>query len=250
VDERTQGALLLALGGIALRLGLTDAALAYVKPSLQPPLAAAGLTLAVLGVVAVRRAFRSERHGGDAGGHPGAPDPAHQHAHGGPGIAWLLVLPLLSLLLVAPPPLGAFAAARQSDLIPVDTRSSYGPLPGPVDGAVPLSLVEFVYRALYDGDRSLEGERVRLTGFVSDADVPGGYQLSRFTVSCCAADARAVDVVLVDGQPAPPVDTWLEVEGTWRPGETVAPGEATTQPPVLEVATRRSVEAPAEPYEY
>lgn len=248
MDERTQGALLLAVGGIALRLGLTDAALSYVKPSLQPLLVMAGLALGVLGAVAVRRAFRAEREGHP--GEPAEPDPAHHHPHGGPAIAWLLVLPLLSLLLVAPPPLGAFAAARQSDLIPVDTRSSYGPLPEAVDGAVPLPMVEFVYRALYDEGATLEGEPVRLTGFVSNTEVDQGYQLSRFIVSCCAADARAVDVVLADDQPPPELDTWLEVEGTWRPRATVEPGEATTDPPVLEVRARRVIDPPAEPYEY
>ena len=42
VDERTQGALLLAVGGIAIRLGVTDAALAYVKPGVQPAAQVAG----------------------------------------------------------------------------------------------------------------------------------------------------------------------------------------------------------------
>jgi len=62
-------------------------------------------------------------------------------------------------------------------------------------------------------------------------------------------DGRAVDVVLADGA-APPLDSWLEVEGTWVPRAGVEPGEATVEPPVLEVASRRAVEPPAQPYEY
>lgn len=271
MDERTQGALLLSVGGVALRLGLTDAALSYVRPGLQPLLTVAGALLCLLGAVAVWRAFAAERaatHAAAAGdgleGERGSEAPAavavvavddhggHRHDHGGtgPAVGWLLVLPLLALLLVAPPPLGAFAAARQSNVIPVDTTSVYGPLPAEEDGAVPLTFSSFVYRALYDEQRSLLDARVRLTGFVSDVDAEGGYQLSRFIVGCCAADGRAIDVVLADSEAPPPLDTWLEVEGTWLPRAGIEPGAATVEPPVLEVASRRPISAPAQPYEY
>lgn len=251
MDERTQGALLLAVGGVALRLGLTDAALSYVRPGLRPPLAVAGVLLCLLGLAAVVRAFAAERAAA-AGEDLGGPDQdGHGHDHGsGPGVGWLLVLPLVALLLVAPPPLGSFAAARQSDVIPIDTTSLYGPLPAEEAGAVPLTLSNFVARALYDEERSLDGARVRLIGFVSDTDAGDGYQLSRFVVGCCAADGRAVDVVLADGEAPPALDSWLEVEGTWVPQAEVQPGEATVEPPVLEVVSRREVAAPAQPYEY
>ena len=39
-DRRTQGAMLLLVGAVALWLGLSQAALAYVRPGLRPPLAA------------------------------------------------------------------------------------------------------------------------------------------------------------------------------------------------------------------
>lgn len=270
MDERTQGALLLSVGGVALRLGLTDAALSYVRPGLQPLLTVAGTLLCLLGAVSVWRAFAAERaalhtaagddleveRGSEAhsavavvavddhGGH------GHDHGGTGPAVGWLLVLPLLALLLVAPPPLGAFAAARQSNVIPVDTTSVYGPLPPEEGGAVPLTFSNFVYRALYDEERSLRDARVRLTGFVSDVDAEGGYQLSRFVVGCCAADGRAIDVLLADSEAPPPLDTWLEVEGTWVPRAGIEPGESTVEPPVLEVASRRPISAPAQPYEY
>lgn len=254
MDERTQGAMLLAVGGVALRLGLTDAALAYVKAGLQIPLTVTGVILLVLGANAVLRAFRESDSSAldhapvDAEGHAVTLDDGHGHGLNGPTVAWLLILPLLALLLIAPPPLGSFAAARQSDTQPVTTQSSYPPLDPPVDGAVNLKFSEFVFRALYDPDRSLEGQRVRLVGFVSATDTPGGYEVSRFILSCCAADGQAITVAVADSQAAPPLDTWLELEGTWdAPPEADAP-ETTTRP-TLRVEKRTEIPAPTQPYE-
>lgn len=262
MDERTQGALLLAVGGIALRLGLTDVALAYVKAGMQPLLVAAGAVLVGLGAHALWKAFRNPEpdrattpdhaalHGYSALD-PETDEPAadvHAHAHG-PGSAWLLVLPLLALLLIAPPALGSYAAERQSDRPPVTDRTAYPPLPDPVDGAVELTLTEYAFRAIYDEDRSLEGERVRLVGFVSRSEQPGTYLLTRFRLQCCAADATAISVEVV-GDRAWPADTWLEVEGRWRPHPDPEPAARFDQPPLLEALETREIPAPSQPYEY
>jgi uncharacterized repeat protein (TIGR03943 family) len=260
VDERTQGALLLAVGGVALRLGLTDAALSYVKAGLQPLLIITGVVLVVLGAAAVLHAFRvdpavehevhdNHGHAAPAGPAPEGHHDGHGHAGHGPGVAWLMVLPLLAILLVAPPPLGAFAAGRQSDRPPTTTQTTYPPLPDAVEGAVPLTMSEYVFRALYDEDRSLEGQRIRLTGFVSETGAEG-YELTRFVLNCCAADGRPVSVVVTgDAQPRA-ADTWLEVEGTWQPREGVEPGEASAQAPLFVAESAHEVAQPDQPYEY
>jgi uncharacterized repeat protein (TIGR03943 family) len=259
MDDRTQAALLLAVGGIALRLGLTDAALAYIKASLQPWLAFSGAVLVLLGAAALWHTFR---HGEDGDAEPdhtalrgyetvdrpaGA---AHEHAHG-PGVAWLLVLPLLALLLIAPPPLGAFAAGRQSSAPLQTTQTAYPPLADPAGGAVDLTVTEYVFRALYDEDRSLEGGPVRLSGFVTSTE-PGAepdYRLTRFTLNCCAADATAISVEVVGDQPRAE-DTWLEIVGQWEPRPGVEPGEPTAEPPLLRADQVREIDTPSQPYEY
>jgi uncharacterized repeat protein (TIGR03943 family) len=249
VDERTQGALLLAVGGIAIRLGVTDAALAYVKPGVQPWLVLAGGVLAVIGVATVVRAFRGLPDTVDAHGHA-------DHGHGihpshGPAVAWLLTLPLLALLLIAPPPLGAFAAGRQSSKPPAAPAANFGPLPEPTaDGAIPLRISEYVGRALYDEQKSLEGKTVRLTGFVTASDDPGAaFQLTRFLLACCAADGQAVNVKVRSTEPAPAVDTWLEVDGTWVPTPDREADGLLQEAPVLEATAIRRIEQPAQPYE-
>jgi hypothetical protein len=93
--------MLLLVGAMALWLGLTDAALAYVRGALRPPLVVSGVVLLVLAGAALRR------RGPDRGG--------HGHDDGAPRSGWLLALPVLVLLLVAPPALGSFAASRQAN---------------------------------------------------------------------------------------------------------------------------------------
>jgi uncharacterized repeat protein (TIGR03943 family) len=257
MDERTEGALLLAVGGVSLRLGLTDAALAYVKAGLQPALVAAGIMLLLLGTHALVRVFRHTEEESDLDPyqlavHEGEQEQHddHGHAHGGPGVAWLLVLPLLALLLIAPPALGAFAAARQSTRPAVSTQASYPPLPDAENGAVPLNMSEYVFRGLYDPDESLRDVRVRLLGFVTPSEDPEDtYLLTRFTLNCCAADATAITVAVRGDQPRP-ADTWLEVEGEWEPRPGLEPGELSADPPLLVVQSARVVEAPSNPYEY
>src|SRR5207247_1896264 len=100
-DRRTQGVMLLVVGATALWLGLSDASLAYVRAALRPPLAASGAVLLALAAATLRAARR--------------PRPAAPAGHGGRlGAGWLLILPVLVLLLVAPPALGSYAASRQA----------------------------------------------------------------------------------------------------------------------------------------
>ena len=123
-DRRTQGAMLLLVGAVALWLGLSQAALAYVRPGLRPPLAASGLALLLLGLVALlwRPAEATE---------------GHAHGEQGPRSAWLLLLPVLVLVLVTPPALGSYAASRQPPGTNGGSAGAFPPLPEPVDGAVP-----------------------------------------------------------------------------------------------------------------
>lgn len=252
MDERTQGALLLAVGGIAIRLGVTDAALAYVKPGIQPLLVVAGGFLAVIGVLTVLRAFRGRPDNPDNLDLHGHADDGHGHQPGhGPAVAWLLTLPLLALLLIAPPPLGAFAASRQSARPLPSSAASFGELPQPTtDGAIPLKLSEYSFRALYDEARSLDDKTVRLTGFVTKSSEPGvAFQLTRFMLACCAADGQAVNVAVRTDQSAPPVDTWLEIDGSWVQREDHTVGEVSYDPAMIEATAIRPISQPAQPYE-
>jgi uncharacterized repeat protein (TIGR03943 family) len=231
-----QDALLLLSGSTLLTVGFTDLHLRYVKPEMQPLIIGAGLVLVALGLSAIRSAFRE------------VVTPAEPSAGGGGHAlhpsSYLLVLPLLVLSLVGPPSLGSFAAARSETRViePVELA----PLPDPVDGAVEITLTEYYSRVLYD-DGSLDGVRVRLTGFVTPDE--GRWFVTRMALSCCAADGRPIKVLTTGpgAESPPPADTWIEVEGTVAPSEKL-PGQDVGVA-TLAVDSIVEVEPPAQQYE-
>jgi uncharacterized repeat protein (TIGR03943 family) len=221
ISDDAQGGLLSALGAMGVRLVLSRQFLRFVRPGMKLPLLGASVLLVVLGVTTLIRAWRSPR----VGHHDVADDHAgHSHAEGqGPGVGWLLALPLAVLLLVEPTSLGAYAANRQAVKTTRLSQSVgvvFDPLPAKEDGRVTLSLTEFSERGLYDSKESLKGQPVRLIGFVNhDKAAPGGFFLTRFKISCCAADAYPVQVVLAGDAGQWPDDTWLTIDGVWKPTE-------------------------------
>jgi uncharacterized repeat protein (TIGR03943 family) len=246
-DLRSQAAISFSVGAMALYLGRSDAALAYVKAGLQPWLLISGAVLVGLGLVV------PARHGRDQHG---------QQVHG-PRVAWLLALPVLALVLITPPALGSFAASRQSIQPPptIQVKSTgeaaasgssslFAPLIPPGDGtAVPMSLAEYLARD-YQEPHTLAGVRVRLLGFVTPQHRGrDGYLLTRFVISCCAADATALRVAIHGDVVARAPDTWLEVEGSWqqRAGDSLDQTAADTA--VLLAESVRVVKQPSEPYE-
>ncbi|MFD1661128.1 TIGR03943 family putative permease subunit [Streptomyces caeni] len=217
----------------------TDLYLRYVKEGLRPLLIASGVLLLVLGVAGAVPAREGEEHeDGDGGGPDGH---AHGHDHSTvPHIAWLLLLPALSLLLYAPPALGAYTAAREAPRT-VRVQERFDPLPA--TSPLPMTLTDFTTRVQQDHTRAIEGRTVRMTGFVT----PGkgsGWDLTRLILSCCAADAQSVKVRMYGG-PGLPADTWVTVTGTWHPGGTLGTASA---PVALDVRTVERVPRPVNGY--
>jgi uncharacterized repeat protein (TIGR03943 family) len=223
VNDDVQAAILLTFGALAVRLGVTDAHLAYVRPAMAPWLVLAGLVLVLLAGTTL---LRPSPRAGEAGAV--SPPPACDHHDAPARIVWLLLAPVLAIGVVAPPPLGAFAADRAA-------------FPG---GPIELPITEFVGRARHDGP-SLDEAVLRLTGFVVRDSRGGGFLLTRFVLSCCAADARPVRVAVRTAPPFPAPDTWVEVTGRWRPERRSAEDD---RPPVLDAESLRAVPRPARPY--
>ena len=244
-NRRSQAAIVVTVGAMALYLGRSDAALAYVKAGLQPLLVVSGVVLVGLGLVGV------VGHGRDQHG-----DQPH-----GPRVAWLLVLPPLALVLVAPPALGAFAASRQPIRPPPTIQASptgpvapssdpFPPLIPPSDGtAVPMPLAEYLARD-YEEPHTLAGVRIRLLGFVTPQDHGrDGYLLTRFAISCCAADATALRVAIRGDRVVRAPDTWLEVAGRWQQRTDDGPDHTAADTAVLLAESVRTVKQPSAPYE-
>ncbi|MDR6976493.1 putative membrane protein [Streptomyces sp. 3330] len=285
MNRQSQAAVLFLLGAALLHAGTTDLYLRYVKAGLRPLLLASGAILVVTalatawyehrrtrtrsqartrtGIVATETGTETETETGteaattlrpegcgadaDAPTHPeeAHPDHAHpDHAHPEPRVSWLLVLPLLALILVAPPALGSYSATRTGTAL--QEPLAYPALPAA--DPLPLSVVDYAGRAVYDHGRTLAGRQVRLTGFVA-LDHDGTPYLVRMALNCCAADAQPVKVGLTgDIPPVLQPDTWLTVTGAYTP-RTVHDPVNDGPIPFLRVTTAEPAPTPRDPYD-
>ncbi|MFC5833442.1 TIGR03943 family putative permease subunit [Nonomuraea insulae] len=227
MSRQTQGALLVILGAVLLSISaFSTTYVNYVRPGFRPLLVGAGAVLVVLGLLSLVQGLL---------GRPGV----HGHV---PRVAWLLAVPAFAIVMVAPPPLGSFAA-RLDDSAPAPSRTaSYGELGR--SGVTELTLGEFIGRAYAPSGSSLTGRKVRLTGFVVPSKT--GWYVTRMRISCCAADAMALEVA-VNGAPPPKEGTWVQVTGTWIPWKAGAPDDYRV--PALTATEVTAVAQPAEPYE-
>jgi uncharacterized repeat protein (TIGR03943 family) len=239
VRRELHGLVLALLGGTLLKLAISGDYQRYVKVGLRPYLFAAAAVVLVVAALSLWQSFAARR------APAAAPDHDHAHSHGRLDVAWLLVLPMLAVLLIAPPALGSFSAARSGTALGPGS-SALGPLPE--GDPVKLSVLDYASRAVYDHGRSLEGRQVALSGFV----LPGGggrWYLTRMVITCCAADAQPVKVGLSGTVPAGlrPND-WITVTGTYLDHTDKDPvnGEPI---PYLTVATSAPIPAPARQYD-
>lgn len=249
--RETQNVLLVLVGGALIKIVLDGTYLRYVKPWSGPVVLVAGAVLVALAVAAIVRDVRGARvpaEHGDAGhGHD------HDHGHHATPAAWLLLLPVLAILLVAPPALGsASVTGLGARSVAVSADATYPPLPP--GEAPPLGVLDVVSRTVADPHGELTRRDVSVTGFLVPATAPGGgVDVARLVITCCAADASAVRIHVTGGPadlaPAVPgaPDRWVELRGRVVDGTgTAAEGHV----PTLRVATWSPVAPPARVYEY
>jgi uncharacterized repeat protein (TIGR03943 family) len=150
-----------------------------------------------------------------------------------------LLVPIVAVLLIPRAALGSFAASRR----PAEgyfLKVAPSPPQDPRD-------VSFIDIRVAEGDDSYaaeagvrDGLRVRLVGIVTRPSAAPGrpFELARFYVSCCVADAVPVGVP-VHSRERVRSDDWLEVTGSLaRRGKRF----------VIEADDVRKVRAPSRPY--
>jgi len=244
VNKQAQAVVMLLFGGAIVRASVTDMYLRYVKESLRPFLIAAGVVLIAAAVMTLVHEVLRPR-AASAGEHAD-----HDHGdgkpHREPWVAWLLILPVLGLLLVAPPALGSYAAGQAGTALSSQQISDYPPLP-PGDPAK-VSVLDYASRAVFDKGVSLGDRTVQLTGFVAQG--PNGEPiLARIILSCCAADGRPIKVGMSGNAPAGLAnDTWVEVVGKYTDRTVTDPVNEETIP-YIEVETWTQIDPPKQQYE-
>ena len=275
--RETQNILLVLLGGALLKIALNGTFLNYVKPSLYPWLILSGAIMVLLAGIAIvtdivtaRRAHAAaavvdhpepavepalvgaSAHSGDE---PVRADAAHSdadghgHSHGAARSAWMLLMPVLAIFLIAPPALGAdsvnraggrtVASQQRQDQV---IKTKFPPLPA--GSVVPLRLADVATRAAWDSTNSLDGRTLELTGFVVH-DAAGVY-VARLVITCCAADAMPVKARMV-GTEGLVDDEWITVTGRVRSNSA---DQADNYVPVFDVESVKKIATPGDPYEY
>ena len=126
----TQSIIVTLLGGLLISITVSGRFTSYVRPGFKWLLLIAGAILVVVGVVSLFLAVRADMRAGKQDV-PGAEDhEAHGHDHSTSKAPWLILAPVLVLLLVAPPALGADAVARNAGsqgLAGYDVAAAGGP---------------------------------------------------------------------------------------------------------------------------
>jgi uncharacterized repeat protein (TIGR03943 family) len=254
VDRLTQFLVLILLGAITLRVALTDAYLAYVQPGFRPLLVLAAIVLLVLGLIGAvkeRPRRRSDEHQGTEtpGGDSHHLEQVHDDAgHHAPRVAWLLLLPVAVLLLIAPPALGSFTASRQGQQVSLPPEVE-APRDAPNDPGTDhwtLPVATYSWLALAPDPTVLEGRRVRLVGFVTPRENSGWY-VTRIGITCCAADAVAFTVTVDAPTNGLAADDWVEVIGTYAPPQN-HPSQGWPEP-VIEPLSVKPIDPPANTYD-
>lgn len=152
--------------------------------------------------------------------------------------ALVVIAPILLTVVVPAPELGSLAASRKSGTTGLTSAIAFAPPSGDRE----VSFIDFHYANLsedYATQAGLaDGMPLELTGFITH-EGGVGLQLTRFYISCCAADAIPYSVPLDAGGDDFPDDTWLRVEGTVR---------RTADRYVLEAEEITEIETPEDPY--
>jgi len=301
MNKQTQSIVVALLGGLLLSITLSGRFTSYVRPSFKPLLLIGGGILLAVGALtlvmslwAEIKADRARKHARTGAGGADLPTDdnthdhadAHGHDHTNSKAPWLILVPVLVLLLVAPPALGADAVARNASSQALSGQVVAAPVPsdptskdgaGGVSGGYKfndgsgsatdsagsrrtehfpalqgtdpeITIKEFVLRALYDADNSVEGVPVTVTGFVAP---PGqgyadGYTIARMVISCCAADANPMQLHIAEDAPFPS-DTWVNAV------VTVVPNTATMDNgyvPTVTLTSATPIDQPEDPYEH
>jgi len=213
--------------------------------------------LAVVGLLVVGLSYRYSNP------NAGQVDPTHEHEHNPGGhshaLSWggvfLVALPMVLGILTPPQPLGVAALAnRDMDLQLNSTRQTVAGQSAaarPLEkAAVDKNILDWWrdFRTIPDANHALAGQAVKAIGFVYKDDRYGknAFMLTRFTVSCCVADASAVGLLVQSPESETLTDDiWVEVSGTF-----VASERENWKLPIVVAQTVARIDVPDQPYLY
>lgn len=234
-----------AAWGIAfLKFWLTEQLVLLIHPRFIPLTVTAGIALLIISALRGFFVWRASRRPG------GIPVMQHMTLLP-PGWGSILLLSVaIASLFIQPRPFTAELAGAQGevDVIPAVQvqKQSFGKS-RPED----RSLVDWIRTLdVYPEPDAYTGQKVKVTGFVKyPANLSEQYfEITRFVLMCCAADARAksLPVKVENGdRKAYPVDSWLEIEG-----EMITENLAGERRLTILAKSLKPIPEPKNPYDY
>ena len=210
----------------------------YINMRFAPLTVFGIIALAIMTFVILRHPASEQHEHDDAG---------HQHAIS-PGALVILFIPLLIGILIPARPLDATAASTRGMNVsaPMVGSSTTRELQSAADTRNILDWI-VIFNSTNDLTPYL-GQTARVTGFVyHDPRLPANqFIVSRFVITCCAADASAIGMIVDWGQSAGLTESsWVEVKGP------VQASKLGGQPiPLIEASYVQSTPQPPQPYLY
>jgi uncharacterized repeat protein (TIGR03943 family) len=242
--------LLIALGIFLLSRLLNGTLSFYIHPrfNVLTLLTAVGLTALGVGYAIQQRRQSAHVHDDDH-------EHEHSHSH---DVSWagllLLALPVVLGLLVEPRPLGASALQNReinigNDVSLVSANAPEGSELSVIANAGERNILDWLYLFQRSNNaNNFNGEEAHVVGFVYQDErfADTQFMVSRFTVSCCVADAAPIGLIVEWPDTAVlPSDSWVEVSGTLQAGTFNG-----VEMPVLVAESVMPTETPAQPYLY
>lgn len=247
-----QTAILLMMGIYLIETLITGEISFYVAQRFDWLPAIGGVIFLALGAVSavtlLREPIDNDEHDHE---HEQVHEHTQEHAPAAPwGILALLALPLALGILVPAKPLSASAIGTSSISTSLNVRSSASDSQQITTAPADRNVLDWVkaFSSSTNPDE-FSGQPADIIGFVyRDVRFNAATELmvSRFTISCCVADASAIGIVTeVQNASAWAQDSWVHVKGKMQLREVDG-----QKMPVLVAESIEATETPAHPYLY
>ncbi len=223
----------------------------YIHPRFNGLTLATAIILFILGIAYWwQKIGRQEFSGEDSHDHDHDHDHHHGHSH---DIPWsglfILAIPILLGLFVKPQPLGANALDNRELNFSLTSAQGNNLRDTTIRTDGPRNILDWLYDFQRQSDPAMfNDQEADVIGFVYRDNRFGEdqFMVSRFTISCCVADANPIGLIVESDQTTElTADSWVQVKGRF-----VVQTFDGRRMPVLIAESITAVDAPSQPYLY
>lgn len=227
--------LLVGLGGFLASRLFNSTLNFYIHPRFNGLTLATAVLLAALGAI---YGWQMLRHGGE------------HHHHDVPWLGlFILALPIVLGLFVTPQPLGANALGNRELTFRLSAAPDGSLRTATIETGGTRNILDWLYAFQQEQEPSLfNGQEVDVIGFVyrDEQFSDSQFMVSRFTISCCVADANPIGLIVQWPEAASLAENdWVRVSGRFQ-----AESFNGSRLPVIQAESVTPTDAPKQPYLY